>query len=90
MTSAFRKGDALKCDPAQTKEQIEEYCNNSFNTELDLVTDCKDKDFFCFICCQKEFGAFNPQERQECQGQCKIPISPAKEKGNWVWMPGFK
>jgi len=46
----------------QSDKDIENYCLKHYE-ELDDIQLCKDKEEFCYQCCNAEFGTKHPEER---------------------------
>ena len=66
MKKSYKKGDKKNCEPAKPTTFKDEYCNKNFNTDPDENEDCKDKDQYCLICCDNEFGSFTNDDRIAC------------------------
>jgi hypothetical protein len=51
MMNADKKGDWHTCDPATVEEKRNEYCNKSFAEDPNTCVECKDPQWYCYICC---------------------------------------
>jgi len=66
-----KKGDPKKCfDPHIKTTEINDYCKCNFKDDLDLVTECKDRNQFCYLCCDHEIGKFHKEDLECCYNQC--------------------
>ena len=67
-----KDGNQDDCNPGQEKQKIEEYCKDSFQTELQKYSDCMsgNKEDFCYICCENEFGKMHQDKREKCYSMC--------------------
>lgn len=70
MLSAERAGDSKKCSNSILHNTHEQYCTGSFPNDPITFMDCKNKDSFCFICCENEFGEMHLNEREICNMSC--------------------
>jgi hypothetical protein len=70
MLNAERIGDAKKCINSMLHNKHEQYCTANFSTDPITFIDCKNKDSFCFICCENEFGEMHLNEREICTMSC--------------------
>ena len=80
LLQAYSKGDKATCGKASDAKSVEAYCNKNFPTNPDQNQGCKVEDDFCYICCDKEFGAMRMTERKDCYQQC---AGPPQEPGQW-------
>jgi len=46
------------------------YCDNNFMTNYIKNYDCKQKESFCYMCCENEFGNNFLDRREECYDMC--------------------
>jgi hypothetical protein len=97
---ANKKGSSKFCRKGKKnkKERIA-YCNANFVEDIVRNTDCKDKDEFCYMCCENEFGDMFIQLREDCYNMCDNKSSKVSNrrpgnnkrrgrgKGKWVWRP---
>jgi len=68
------------------KLKINAYCENNFFDNYYKLLDCKDKDGFCYSCCENEFGDIHVAERDDCYNMCDGKKKSKKGKrGNWIW-----
>lgn len=84
---ADKKGDSKICDPASTEKQRNEYCNKNFAEDPNTAATCKEAEWYCHICCQKEIGQFRETERNKCFDMCDKGSKGRSNGGNWVWVP---
>jgi hypothetical protein len=84
-----RAGSKENCFSKKSDQKlIDAYCENNFFDNYYKMTDCKDIQNFCYVCCENEFGEIQIGAREECYNGCdkkedkKIPID-----GRWVWAP---
>ena len=75
LLQAYNKGDSAKCAKKDDASAVEAYCNAKFPTNPEQNQNCKVPEDFCFICCDKEFGAMRQTERSDCYNGC----TPAPE-----------
>jgi|NOAtaT_7_FD_contig_21_1437120_length_283_multi_3_in_0_out_0_1 hypothetical protein len=66
LAKSYKKGNKELCAPSVSLSEITAYCNKNFNTDPDENKDCKDKDQYCLICCNNEFGSFTNEDRLAC------------------------
>jgi hypothetical protein len=91
MGKVYRKGDTSKCSTAMKSDKDKlTYCQVSFPDDYGKMTDCKETDDFCSMCCENEWGDMHVNERQECykslcknSGPSSSGATPAN--GRWIW-----
>jgi hypothetical protein len=77
--------DACFNPSPSTAEKHRDYCQSNFLLNNQLKTFCDDPDQFCEVCCENEFGPFNPL-RETCYKKCNGEISAGtEESGRWVY-----
>jgi len=86
MIKAEKKGDMKQCKSDLSQNDIEGYCNSSFQNDFYLNIDCKKKSDFCSICCENEFGEMHQKERELCYAQCEVKIQFQNPKGKWIYV----
>lgn len=79
---SHRKGDMSRC-MTKDNDQICKYCEEVFKEDAQAMSDCKDQENFCFMCCENEFGSFYQSDKEKCMDQC----DDNSAKGSWVWVP---
>jgi hypothetical protein len=64
-------GDSKKCTAAFSNgTEIEKYCSVNFADNYIKYTDCINKDSFCYVCCENEFGDLHVVQRDSCYTSC--------------------
>ena len=88
MYQANKIGNAQKCNPNKTLIEIESYCSDNFfnstihEDEEELIKDCLDKDKYCYVCCDNEFGEFHLEKRTSCHSSCDDYYFEMNKKNN--------
>jgi hypothetical protein len=93
MGKVYKVGDTSKCSTAMKSDKDRlTYCQVSFPDDYGKMTDCKESDDFCSMCCENEWGDMHVNERQSCyKSLCKnsgsSPASGASppSSGRWIW-----
>ena len=73
---ANKRGDSEKCNPNKSIIEIEAYCNdniyinNTIIEENSIKKNCVQKEKYCYVCCENEFGEFHLDERANCYSTC--------------------
>ena len=79
-----KHGDAKKCFNPSTSSgndtMIRSYCLASFSESPSSYSKCIDKDAFCFVCCENEFGEANLIEREQCFDKVCAKEAEVKEE----------
>ena len=94
LMSANKKGLIKNCKKGN-KNQRERvaYCNANFIADFIKNTECKEKDGFCYMCCENEFGDMFIKLRDKCYNMCDGKQSNSNKKskksskGKWIWRP---
>jgi hypothetical protein len=75
LSKATKNGDLSKCTtPYDTNMlEVETYCQINFSDSLQKFSQCKNKETFCFTCCENEFGEMHFTERDVCYKKCDMP-----------------
>jgi hypothetical protein len=85
LMEADKIGDKEKCVKSLgNEEMIKSYCDDHMNLTPQENSDCKDKERFCYVCCETEFGAIHVSEREICYNSCDELVK-VNGKGEWVW-----
>jgi len=89
---ASKKGSKMVCESSKDDtSKIDAYCEFNFNDNFYKLSDCKDPNSFCYVCCENEFGAMFVGERDDCYNMCDTKAAPEKhpepENGRWQWQP---
>jgi hypothetical protein len=101
MGKVYKKGDVGKCKKAMEgpNERIL-YCQGNFVDDFNNLTNCKEGDDFCMLCCDNEFGDYYINERQKCYKTTCTGKNPGEDDddqptnngpatGRWIWQnPG--
>merc|ERR1712032_1172199 len=67
LTTINRAGDSKKCTSALTDgNEREKYCSQNFADNYIKYSDCINKDSFCYVCCENEFGDLHVVQRDAC------------------------
>lgn len=86
MYQANKIGNAQKCNPNKSIIEIESYCNdNFFNSTIhddELTKECLNKDKYCYVCCDNEFGEFHLEKRTNCHSSCDDYYFEMNKKNN--------
>lgn len=83
LTNLAKKGDPKQCfNPKKNQLERNQYCEGSFK-DLDLQKECKDPKQFCYLCCDKEIGKMNKENRNCCYNQCDS-VKNSKSCDNFV------
>jgi len=87
VTKATKMGTKAICENSKNDQaKINAYCENNFFDNYYKLLDCKDKDGFCYSCCENEFGDIHVAERDDCYNMCDGKKKSKKGKrGNWIW-----
>lgn len=68
---ANKEGSQSKCAKGvKDMAYRDEYCNAAFTTDWYLNDKCKQKDEFCYTCCEQEFGVNYMRARDSCYSMC--------------------
>ena len=87
LLDADRLGDMNKCKVGMDNEtNMKAYCDDHINTTIEGNTGCKDRERFCFICCDNEFGSIQISQREKCYNLCENLLR-ALNAGDWTWTP---
>jgi len=79
-----KQGSDAICETTKNDiTKINYYCENNFFDNYYKLSDCKDKDNFCYICCENEFGDVYIAERDKCYNICE-----AKPKAQVILQKG--
>eukprot|EP00340_Litonotus_pictus_P006921 CAMPEP_0170517440 /NCGR_PEP_ID=MMETSP0209-20121228/3432_1 /TAXON_ID=665100 ORGANISM="Litonotus pictus, Strain P1" /NCGR_SAMPLE_ID=MMETSP0209 /ASSEMBLY_ACC=CAM_ASM_000301 /LENGTH=752 /DNA_ID=CAMNT_0010802691 /DNA_START=71 /DNA_END=2325 /DNA_ORIENTATION=+ len=71
MVEATKNGNANTCKSNyMIPEKMTKYCNENVVEDYAKNNECKDKDNFCFICCDHEFGKANISGKDACYTTC--------------------
>jgi len=94
LQKATKKGSKGICkDTRKNTRKINAYCENNFFDNYAKLSDCKDTNSFCYVCCENEFGDVYLAEREECYTMCdkkeKEPVRNFSRYGRWQWAPDF-
>ncbi len=69
-----KNGDESKC---RDSNDADTYCSAEFVDNYTKLMDCKDKNQFCYICCDNEFGEMHMKERNDCyKNMCEKKEAP--------------
>ena len=71
LVHAYKRGEASNCSAKKTQLEIEHYCEHLDDHNFDHMELCKNCKYFCFVCCDNEFGDFNPTDLARCQTACQ-------------------
>lgn len=95
MGKAYKAGDTSKCENAlKSDNDRATYCQITFSDDYSKLTDCKENDDFCSMCCENEWGDMHINERQQCfKSLCKNArgsgngpnVGVGGIKGRWIW-----
>ena len=88
LISAEKKGDMKKCDPKTPDNTRNQYCNENFNdsTLFYMMKDCLDRNQYCDVCCEHEYGEMYLDKKEICKGQCDMKLELTQQGGKWVWV----
>ena len=87
LLDADRLGDMNKCKVGMDSEaNMKTYCDDHINTTIEGNTGCKDRERFCFICCDNEFGSIQITQREKCYNLCENLLRTLNA-GDWTWTP---
>jgi hypothetical protein len=71
-----KAGDANKCflpkPDGSDKPTVEKYCNENFADNYIKNTECMQRDNFCYVCCENEFGEYHLLDREKCEKRCYL------------------
>jgi len=65
------KGSVSNCKQDK-EENFEAYCNARFPTDWFENKNCRIKENFCGICCEKEFSVRFAEDREKCLYECRL------------------
>jgi len=88
---ANKSGDMQLCRKGKKNGgKRDTYCNTNFIDDYIKNYDCKDKETFCYMCCENEFGNNFIDKRDTCYDMCdgKLSAKKAKKKSKKVAMAG--
>ena len=88
LISAEKKGDMNKCKPNTDDKTRKQYCNENFNDAalFYLMKDCLNKNQYCDVCCEHEYGDMYIDKKEICKGQCDIKMELRQSGGKWVYI----
>jgi len=94
MLKAEVEGDMTNCGPNKDGVHREAYCNRIYGDDWAQNKSCRNKDNFCYMCCETEFGDLHMDARDLCYSKCDESsegggAAPGKE-GLWVFIPHAK
>ena len=91
MNNLYKDGKTENCVNALKDDQGRSaYCEVSFPDDYVKLTNCKNEEDFCVLCCENEFGDMHMDKRQNCIDTLCAPKPPSEETGRWVWTGGNK
>ena len=64
-------GNEKKCLYSVSENKSEDYCNLNFASDPIEHANCKNKENFCYFCCENEFGEMHIDERENCVAKCE-------------------
>lgn len=71
LLSESRSGNITNCNPQQTEQERNKYCNANMKDDYQKLNDCKrDSGDFCYTCCENEFGRIHEELRDKCYLKC--------------------
>jgi len=77
---ATNKGNQDNCKQGLSDDDFRlNYCNNAFPDDYVENDNCKDKDSFCYSCCDNEFGTLKLNLRDDCLTACDDAADQAQE-----------
>lgn len=88
MYQANKIGNVQKCNPNKSIIEIESYCSDNFfnstihEDEEELIKECLDKNKYCYVCCDNEFGEFHLEKRTNCHSSCDDYYFEMNKKNN--------
>lgn len=90
LLDASKEGNLNKCkDSKEKKESVIAYCDENILDDYAKNLDCKQKDKFCYICCETEFGNMQASLRNNCYDMCDGKEFEGKKQydlgGDWAW-----
>ena len=85
MLNAEHAGDTSICFITD-KDKKKDYCNKNFGEDFNTNLDCRSKEYYCYICCEKELGNIFFEERQQCFDKCS-KLEATGGSGGWVFLP---
>ena len=66
-----KSGSSTTCISSLTSEtKREQYCSEHFADNYIKFADCINKDSFCYVCCESEFGDLHVVNRDSCYTAC--------------------
>jgi hypothetical protein len=66
---ADKKGNYEECDPDRPDIKITEYCKTNYQ-DTKRQEQCMNKQTFCPLCCEAEFGDLHLDDRNDCYSKC--------------------
>ena len=71
VTKSSKSGSSENCAAGSKSEaKRKSYCKDKFGEDLIKFNECYNKDEFCFVCCETEFGQLNMVKRHACYKSC--------------------
>merc|ERR1711957_87407 len=71
LTTINKAGDSKKCTSGlKDANEREKYCSQNFADNYIKYSDCINKDSFCYVCCENEFGDLHVVQRDACYTVC--------------------
>ena len=70
LLKASKNGDLEECNPDRTNQEIINYCKKNYEEDLKKTNQCVEKNKFCYMCCESEFGDLHIENRSMCVSKC--------------------
>lgn len=84
-----KAGNAENCfrPTAENDNEVNKYCSKAYMDNPQKYVECVNKETFCFVCCETEFGDMHVKERDKCYDKCddKTKTSSKGASGRWQW-----
>ena len=89
MSDAYKRGDEKRCQKGlDSEDDRKNYCVANFPEDFSQFSGCTgDKETFCRICCENEYGEMYNGDRTRCYNTiCKgSKTGTGDTTGRWVW-----
>lgn len=71
LLNAGKNGNYEECDPERSSDEIINYCSINYDKDQTKKSDCIQKNNFCFMCCESEYGDLHLDLRSNCYSKCE-------------------
>jgi len=89
IAQASKIGNSDHCKSQKDQKAVDAYCDDNIINDFIKNKDCKNKENFCYICCENELGVTKMDDRFKCYDICDDKNKAAQlleqPRGDWIW-----